>query len=178
MRRTRFREIERNVAALMRLDVGQLDFKCVNRDAVFRNFADNVQVIIGRQEIQLVGEGKAAVGIESRANRTDDVFVFSKAGRRGAVGIDQTIHAEIAVVQNLSKVAAISVDWFAVDGIAHQHRMIAPFPDKPAAEVGVLHDQLPVFFGITGTVAHCMDVFAKNDRLFVFAVFTVITNGL
>ena len=54
----------------MRLDVGQLDFKCVNRDAVFRNFADNVQVIIGRQEIQLVGEGKAAVGIESRANRT------------------------------------------------------------------------------------------------------------
>ena len=71
-----------------------------------------------------------------------------------SVGIDQSIKAEVAVVLQFAVVAAIPVHCLTVVGQTFVDGMIAPLPDKTAAESGVLLSQVKIFLEIAGTVAH------------------------
>lgn len=61
-----------------------------------------------------------------------------------AIGIDQAVHAEIAVVGEFTKIAAVIILFPTVGVPPHIEGMIAPFPHKRAYEPVVRLDKLHV----------------------------------
>ena len=110
------------------------------------------------------------------AQRADDVLVFDQAGVRRAVWVDQTVHAEVTVVHDLVKVAAVEIHLLAGLGAAHVNGMIAPFPDKAAAEILVFIDQFLIILCVSGAVAHGMDVLTEDQRLIVLGIFAIFAD--
>jgi len=96
---------------------------------------------------------------------------------RRAVGINQTVHAEVAVVRILAGIAAVAVDRLVFRGDAGINGVVAPFPDKTAAGSIICFDRLIIVFDITGAVAHRVYIFTQEKRL-VRAVFAVIGHFL
>ena len=77
------------------------------------------------------------------------------------IRINKTVTAEIQVVYVVSEISAVYV--FAVTSRTDVHRVIGHFPYATAKELVVLIDKLPIFFKVTGTVAHCVTVFAEEE---------------
>ena len=69
----------------------------------------------------------------NNAHRTQHVFVLLQTGVRRAVGIYQTIHAEVAVVREFAEIAAVVILLAPVYGVAHVNSVVAPFPYEAAA---------------------------------------------
>ncbi len=59
------------------------------------------------------------------------VFCFRQRRMRRAVGKDQTVHAELAIVRRIAKITAVSRPRVAVFIIFNQ-RLIHPVPDEAA----------------------------------------------
>ena len=64
---------------------------------------------------------------------------------RRPVGKHKAVQAEIPVVLKLAVVAAVPVHGFPVRRCSLIDGMVAPLPDKTAAQAGILFRQIPVF---------------------------------
>ena len=102
----------------------------------------------------------AALVVGNNPRRTVYIFVFQKSGVHPAVRIDQPVHAEVSVVRELAAVAAVGVDFPAVRRGSPVDGMVAPLPDKAAADAIVLLHELEIIFQIARAVAHGVTVFA------------------
>ena len=84
---------------------------------------------------------------------------------RCAVRINESVHAEVAVVRILIVVAAVCVHLFAFDRFSHVDRVVTPLPYKAAAHLLLTVDQFKIVLEISRAVAHRMAVFAHDIRL-------------
>ena len=155
---------------IQRRRIGDLALEYDN--AVLHHVVFHGQKILGVGEVQNVPEEELAffeiTGGDPQG--TDDVFELLQAGGGGAVGVDQAVHAEVSVLGELAEVAAVVVFRLTLVGLAHINGVVAPFPDKAANEVVVLLDELLVVLGVSGAVAHGVDVFAEDEGLLFFVV--------
>ena len=90
-----------------------------------------------------------------------------------AIRIHQAIHTEVAVMRELTCIAAVMENISSVCSLAFPGRMITPFPYEAAAELVIFVHQLHVIMDIPGAVAHCMNKFTLNKGLSHSAVFAV-----
>src|SRR5690606_29619559 len=77
------------------------------------------------------------------AQRFEDLLRLDEAGRRGAVGEEETIGDEVAVVDLLAEVAAVAIDRAAL-GVGRGDRLIDPLPDEAAREARIAVEELLV----------------------------------
>ena len=89
-------------------------------------------------------------------HRADHIFVFQKARRHPAIGINQTIHTEIAVMLLFSKISAVQEPFFSVGGNAVIDCMITPFPYAAAENPGIFQKNLHILFQISRAISHGM----------------------
>ncbi len=82
---------------------------------------------------------------------------------RSAIGEDQAIHTELAVVWRVAEVTAVGLPRLALFIIARQ-ALIDPIPDKAALQTGMLTKRLPVFGIAAEAVAHSVSVLAQDQR--------------
>ena len=145
-------------------------------DAVEHGDALDAGKLVGALEGLLVAQqhGVLLRVVGDGAQGADDVLVLLQAGVGRAVGVDQAVHAEVAVVGLFAEVAAVVVDVLAGDGLAHVDGVVAPLPDEAAAEVVVFVDELLVVLGVSGAVAHRVDVFAQDEGLLVVLILAVL----
>ena len=59
---------------------------------------------------------------------------LKKTGVRGSVRIYKRIHTEVTVVMALTEISAVAVFYFSVRGCTLDETVVAPLPDKAAAE--------------------------------------------
>ena len=90
---------------------------------------------------------------------------------RAAVRIHKSVAAEISVVVFFAPVSAVAVFNLAVAGLSHNYTVVAPLPDKAAAETFRAVEDLMIIFEVSRTVSHCMTVFAENKWTLFFFVF-------
>ena len=102
----------------------------------------------------------------------DRLLQFLEAGMRTAVGIDQPVDAEVAVVRGVAEVAAVGEGRAAVP-VPDGDGVVDEFPDAAAEEFVVALDDLPVRAEVSGAVAHRVGVFAEEERLIELRVLTV-----
>ena len=97
--------------------------------------------------------------------RTVHIFIFQKPGVRCAVGVNQAIHTEIAVMNLFFKIAPVEQLCLSVCGLPGIYPVIAPLPHKTAAHLIPAVYKLKIIFKIAGAIAHRMTVFHKKKRL-------------
>ena len=102
------------------------------------------------------------------------LLVLEKPGMRSAVRINKSVDAEVSVVRVVTEVTAIGEVRICVAVVADRHRVIGEFPYASSAERIVCEDQIPVFFEVSGPVAHCVAVFAEIQRLFEIGVIYIV----
>ena len=83
---------------------------------------------------------------------------------RSPVGIAQSVHTEVAVIVPFTEITAVAVLYLTVLGLADGYGVVAPFPDKAAHESVAGIEDISVILEISGAVAHCMAVFAQQER--------------
>ena len=156
-------------------DGGQLQRLDPLVDAVEHGDALHACELVGALERLLVAQQHGVLFgvVGDGAQGADYVLVLLQAGMGRAVGVDEAVHAEVAVVGLLTEVAAVVVDVLAGDGLAHVDGVVAPLPDEAAAEVVVLVDELLIVLGVSGAVAHRVDVFAEDQGLLIVLVLAV-----
>ena len=94
-----------------------------------------------------------------------DVLVFQKTRVRLPVGIDKAVQTEVGVVLELAVISAVPVHVPAGRCFAIVDGVVAPLPDKTAAQRGILLRQIQIFLEIAGSVAHGVAVFHQEERL-------------
>ena len=169
--------LDRNSSIGMRHDGRHLlNFAGADDLAITVHFIRNREIIIEGDEIHVVVQGnRLAILIKGRnAHRAVYVLELHQAGVRTAIRIDQTIHAEIAVVRILAMVAAVQILLPAILSLARIDRVITPFPDECAAHHFVGLDEPPVVLQISRTVAHSMSIFTHEIRLIRFTVYILL----
>ena len=120
----------------------------------------------GIQEIKVIFYGQDfPLGVVGGPKRPVDVLVLEKSRVRAPVGVDQSVQAEVRVMLQLSVISAVEKDVFAGRCFALVDGVVAPLPDKAAAESGIDFRQVPVFFEVAGAVAHGVAVFHQQERL-------------
>ena len=120
-------------------------------------------------------------GVVRGAQRSVNVFVLQKTCVRRPVRIDQSVQAEIPVVLQLAVISAVPVHGLPVFGRSLVDRVVAPLPDKAAAERRVMLCKIQIFLEIAGTVTHGMAVFHQQKRfvrLIVQIVRHLIESGI
>ena len=100
-----------------------------------------------------------------------NVLEFEKSCVWSAIRIDQTVHAEVAIVYDFPVVASICVHILVVCRLALVYSVVAPLPHKAAACGIVAVKELEIVLQITGTVAHGMAVFAQDVRFVAVAIY-------
>jgi len=105
-----------------------------------------------------------------------DFFGFMQMGVGFAVGLDQTVAAEVAVVGLIAEVAAIGPECFAADRVNFLYALIDPVPDKAALQRPVFFNDNPVIGQIAAAVAHGVRIFTKNQRAVNIVTFGVRFN--
>ena len=89
---------------------------------------------------------------------------------RGTIRIYQTIHAEIAVIRILTEIAAVEIFRTTVNRLSHIYRVVTPLPDESACKVRVFVNELAIIRNISGAVAHCVNILALKERLFILRI--------
>ena len=126
------REFQRLLAAGRDI---RLQFPCFLRQPVFRKRPLHGDIIRVAEAVGI------AEGIGRRihllcAQGAVDLFHLQCARVRRAVGIEKTIHTEVAVVHLFTVVAAVGVCIFIFFVVlAVVHRMVAPFPNAAAHQL-------------------------------------------
>ena len=116
-----------------------------------------IQMVFQRQDLLLK--------IVGCAQRPVNILVFHKSRMGRPVRIDQPVQAEVAVMLQLSVVSPIPVHWLSILRRALVDRVVAPLPDKSAAQRGILLCQIQIFLEIAGAVAHRVAVLHQKERL-------------
>ena len=135
--------------------------------AVLAHSIGHADGILQAGEIERVPQGEQAL-LHIRSNharRAQHILVLNQTGMGPAIGIDQTVHAEVAVVRVLAEIAAVEILPAAIGRGAHVDGVIAPFPDKAAAVTLMTVEAVEIVLQVSGAVAHGMAVFAKNIGL-------------
>ena len=83
---------------------------------------------------------------------------------RRAVGIEKTVHTEIAVVHFFLVVAAVGIFVTVAVTFFVVHRVVTPFPNTAAHQLVAGIKYLPVILQPTGTDAHRVRIFTKVKR--------------
>ena len=138
------------------------------------------------QELAQVGEVQHVVDHEASgseilladARGADDVLVLQQTRVGPAIGIDQTVHAEVAVVGELAEIAAVEVLLAAILGAAHVDGVVAPLPDEAAAVAIMALEAAEVVLQISGAVAHGVGILAQHIGLADLAVLKVLVDLL
>ena len=68
------------------------------------------------------------------ADGSVDLLGLKQSGVRGSVRIYKRIHTEVTVVMALTEISAVAVFYFSVRGCTLDETVVAPLPDKAAAE--------------------------------------------
>ena len=108
--------------------------------------------------------------------RAIDILKLQQPGVRAAVGVDQTVHAEVAVMRPLIVVAAVIIDAAAVGHLPFINTVVAPFPQETADQAVMALNELEVILQIAGAVAHAVAVLA-HDIGFVRFVVQIFLNA-
>ena len=124
-------------------------------------------VVLQVYEIHIVFDAQCTVlGIKfCHTHRAMYIFKLHQSRMRGAVRINESIHAEISIMRVLVVVAAVCVHFPALDRFSHINCMVAPLPDEAAAHLLLAVNQLEVVLEISRSVSHRMAVFAHDIRL-------------
>ena len=88
------------------------------------------------------------------------IFVLQKPGMRCAVRIHQAIYTEISIMDCLPVISAVTVYHLAIFSLSVGDRMIAPLPDKSAAQKRILVYQFKIILKVPRPIAHRMRIFA------------------
>ena len=123
-----------------------LQLTLLHRCAVTGDLIGGGDIVLQGDKIHVVVQGHLAglLVIVRHTHGAVHVLILHQTGVGPAVGIDQTVHTEVAVVGILTVVTAIPVHILAVRGLALINGVIAPLPDKAAAHTLVGLNELPV----------------------------------
>ena len=172
--------VQADHAALMRGDRDVVEHTAGRRLAVLLDLPRDHQEFVRIRKVAVIRQADLrGLRVEQLgAHRADHVLVLEKPRVRRAVRIDETVHAEVAVVRELAEVAAVAEDVAVVGRRAAVHGVVTPLPDKAAHEAVVPHDELLVLLRVAGAVAHRVDVLAQHERLRVLRVRKVFLDPL
>ena len=141
----------------------QGDLPLIQHPAVVGHRAAKGVMLIDRGKIEHVAED-VAVLCASDPHRAMDIFGVQCPGVQPPIRQHHAVDAEVAVIDQLTKVAAIGVFRLSVSGIAQIDALIAPLPNERPGHGIVSVDQLVIDLQIAGAVAHGMTVFAYDQR--------------
>ena len=99
--------------------------------------------------------------------RAIDILKLQQPGVRAAVGVNQTVHAEVAVMRPLIVVAAVIIDVAAVGHLPFINTVVAPLPQETADQAIMALNELEVILQIAGAVAHRMAVLTQHEGFLV-----------
>ena len=151
----------------------------LHQSAVTSDLIGCGDVVLQGNKIHIVVQGHLArlLVIIHHTHRAMYVLVLQKAGVGAAVGVNQAVHAEVAVVGILTVVAAVPVHILTVGSLALIDGVIAPLPDETAGHAVVGLDELPVVLQIAGAVAHGVGVFAHQVGLVGLRIVHILLQG-
>ena len=161
-------DIQRNGAIAVRRNCRELfDLAAGDDDAITAQLISSGDVVGQADKVHIVVDGQltslSIVGLD--ADGAMDILVFHQAGAGGSVGVNQAVHAEVAVMGPFTAVAAVQILCLAVFSDTGIDCVVTPLPDEAAAHNVVILDELPVIFQIAGAVAHCVCVFTHQEGL-------------
>ena len=172
--------VQRDHATFVRGDRDVLDHAASHGVAVLLNLPRDHQEIVGIGKVAVIRQADLrCFRVEQLgAYRADDILILEQTGVRRAVGIHETVHAEVAVVRELAEIAAVAEDVAVVGRCAAVHGVVAPLPDEAADEAVVLHNLLLVLLRVSGAVAHRVDILALHERQRVLLVGEILVDPL
>ena len=129
-------------------------------------------VVLERFKGLLVANGKGAGGsVVGEGHRLVDALHLCEFGCPGAVGRDDTIVEEVALVGTGIVVAAhvlveaVDLGLTAEDGLRVDDGLVHPVPDAAADTEVAIFDDVPVFLEVAKAVAHGVSIFAHEEGL-------------
>ncbi len=145
---------------------GQQGATAGHRLAVAFHHPDEIHVREIGEIPEIFDDHKTARGIETlHTEGLDDLLVFHQSRVGATVGIDETVHAEVAVVGGVAEVAAVGVMRVGKGIVADGKGVIDELPDATAHEAVLGVNEVPVFLQAPGAVAHGVGVLAEVQRL-------------
>src|SRR5919199_4034241 len=97
-------------------------------------------------------------------HRLQHLFILDQSRRRPAIGKEQPIADEVAVVGLVAEVAPVAEVGTAVR-CRLADTVVEPLPDAPSNQTVVAPEGVPIVGESAGTVAHGMAIFAEEERL-------------
>ena len=101
-----------------------------------------------------------AVCAQLCTHRPVNVFQLQQARLDLPVRQNETVYAEIPVVERFAEVSAVAKSLS-----GRVHGVVAPLPYKAAAEAGIPKHPLHIAFQIAGAVSHRMGILTQDERL-------------
>ena len=159
-------EGQRDLGRAVRLDRGKEQCAVGDHRSVQHQSPGGADLGRGVQEIQMILYCEdLSLHIVGSSQRPVDVLVFQKTRVRLPVGIDKAVQTEVGVVLELAVISAVPVHVPAGRCFAIVDGVVAPLPDKAAAQRGIFFRQIQILLEIAGAVAHCVAVFHQEERL-------------
>ena len=155
-----------DLAALAGRDRRHRELDLMGRRAVDLGDRDEPKMITG-QRVVTVANGQR-LGRSGEDQRRLHRRELGEAGHRGVVGQHHAVHHEVAVVDHLAEVAAVTVEGSAVGGAGEQ-TMITPLPDEATVQPRIALGQFVVLGQCAGAVAHRVPVLTEQERLAAYA---------
>ena len=154
-------------ARVRRDGLDQVEVLAVHDDAVAAHLVGDAQVLgqVGVVEVVVDGEQALLLVVLDDAGGALDVLELGESRVGDAVGRDEPVDAEVAVVDGLVVVAAVELDRPAVIAGPGGDRVVAPLPHEAAAHALVGPDDLPVVLEVAGAVAHGVAVLHEDEGL-------------
>ena len=146
---------------------GKLQRPGVHDGAVAADLVGQPGVLVEVGEIEVIADGQepALLVVADHPSGALDVLELQEPRMRSAVGRDQPVDAEVAVMDGLAMVAPVQMDLPARLVVARQNRVIAPLPHEAPARVLVGENDLPVVLEVPGAVAHGVAVLHQDEGL-------------
>ena len=120
---------------------------------------------VGVVEVVADGDKPGLLVVAHHPGGTLDVLELSQPRVRDAIGRDQAVDAEVAVMDGLVVVAAIEVDRPSVRVGPRGNGVVAPLPHETTAHALVGQDDLPVVLEVAGPIAHGVAVLHQDEGL-------------
>ena len=98
-----------------------------------------------------------------KVDRLIDLLHFEVMRMRYAIGTDDAVHAEVAVIRNVAEISSIDEAARWIRPVSVQ-RLVDPIPDEAAAQHRFRVDQVPVVREVADAVAHGMGVLVHQER--------------
>lgn len=102
--------------------------------------------------------------------RLKNTFTFINGRFGPAVGSDNSVEAEVAIVQFLAEIPAIGIVTGAA-GIGFQQSLVFVIPDTSANDPGCRPENIPEFLQVTRGIPHAVGIFHEDNRPVVAGLF-------